>query len=188
MDGLIFSGKWIRTLNGPGNEVLNHFGACPPRHLSHRGWASGSPGGFSISAGAGAHPGMQRRVTIRRMKLHVLSDLHLEFDARHPPWAPPATGADVVILAGDIHNGTGGIDWAEQAFAGTPVIYVPGNHEFYGMRHGPALTRLKARAVQSPNVRVLDEDELLIDGVRFLGATLWTDFALFGESLMEPAS
>ena len=77
------------------------------------------------------------------MKLHVLSDLHLEFNPRHPPWNPPATGADVVILAGDIHNGTAGIDWAEQAFAGTPVICVPGNHQPYGTRHDPALAGRK---------------------------------------------
>jgi len=128
-----------------------------------------------------------RPSTLLPMKLHVLSDLHLEFNPRHPPWDPPATGADVVILAGDIHNGTAGIDWAEQAFAGTPVIYVPGNHEFYGTRHAPALARLKARAAHSANVRLLDEEQCVLGGVRFLGATLWTDFALFGESLVEPA-
>lgn len=144
--------------------------------------------GLSLSGALPPPIDMRSRAsTLLPMKLHVLSDLHLEFNPRHPPWHPPATGADVVVLAGDIHNGTDGIDWAEQTFAGTPVIYVPGNHEFYGTRHGPALARLKARAAQSANVRVLDEEECVLDGVRFLGATLWTDFALFGESLVEPA-
>jgi Icc-related predicted phosphoesterase len=86
----------------------------------------------------------------------------------------------VVVLAGDIDNGTRAIDWAEQAFAGRPVLYVPGNHEFYDAEYVAAGQVLKARAAQSPNVRVLDNDEVVLDGVRFLGSTLWTDFELFG--------
>ena len=61
------------------------------------------------------------------MRIHVLSDLHLEFS----PFAPQVTAADVVILAGDIHVKGRGVPWARQAFEG-PVLYVPGNHEFYG--------------------------------------------------------
>jgi predicted phosphodiesterase len=65
------------------------------------------------------------------MKIRILSDLHLEFSAWHPPFEPPETDADVVVLAGDIDNGTQAIDWAEHTFAGKPVLYVPGNHEYY---------------------------------------------------------
>jgi predicted phosphodiesterase len=61
------------------------------------------------------------------MKLHILSDLHTEF----ADFAPSATGADIVILAGDIGVGFGGVEWAARRFPETPVIYVPGNHEFY---------------------------------------------------------
>ena len=46
------------------------------------------------------------------MKLHVLSDIHVEFEA----FDAPATDADVVILAGDIHVGRNGLDWALQQF------------------------------------------------------------------------
>ncbi len=62
------------------------------------------------------------------MKIHILSDLHTEFT----DFSPPDNDADIVILAGDIGVGLGGIEWAADKFPKTPVIYVPGNHEYYG--------------------------------------------------------
>jgi predicted phosphodiesterase len=62
------------------------------------------------------------------MKIRILSDLHLEF--RH--WTPPEADADVIVLAGDIHVGIHGVEWARRSFPLNPVVYVPGNHEFYG--------------------------------------------------------
>ena len=119
------------------------------------------------------------------MKIHLLSDLHLEHSHRHPPFVLPSTDADIVVLAGDIDNGTRAIDWAEDTFPGRTVLYVPGNHEYYDAELQPAAAALKARAMLSPNVRLLDNDELVIDGVRFLGSTLWTDFALMGPEKMD---
>ena len=108
------------------------------------------------------------------MKLHILNDLHIEFE----DFDPPATDADVVVLAGDIGVGMEGLRWAEDRFPDKPVIYVPGNHEFY--HHDIALIEeLKAQAPD--HIHVLNDDQVIIDGVRFLGSILWTDFALFGE-------
>jgi predicted phosphodiesterase len=109
------------------------------------------------------------------VKLHILNDLHTEFE----DFAPPLTDADVVILAGDIGVGPEGLYWAERRFPDRHVIYVPGNHEFY--RHDIALVaELKACAPQ--HIHVLDDDAVVVGGVRFLGSILWTDFALFGEA------
>jgi predicted phosphohydrolase len=109
------------------------------------------------------------------MKLHILNDLHIEFE----DFAPPVTGADVVILAGDIGVGMEGLRWAEARFPDRPVIYVPGNHEFY--HHDLSLIdKLKAQAPE--HIHVLNDDQVVIDGVRFLGTILWTDFDLFGEA------
>jgi len=108
------------------------------------------------------------------MKLHILSDLHTEF----ADFSPPETDADVVILAGDIGVGLGGIEWAARQFSETPVIYVPGNHEFYNYDIGLS-NELKAAA--AANIYVLNNDKLELDGVRFLASTLWTDFKLYGE-------
>ena len=120
-----------------------------------------------VTVGTG-HPGTAA------MKLHVLSDLHTEFC----DFDPPATDADAVILAGDIGVGTGGIEWAARQYPETPVVYVPGNHEYYGHDIGSA-DRLYAAA--PANVHVLNDEALELSGVRFLGTTLWTDFRLYGE-------
>ena len=108
------------------------------------------------------------------MKLNILSDLHLGQGVMEPPH----NDADLVVLAGDIARPEQAVAWASNL--GKPVLYVPGNHEFYGGSIGGTIARLKALANGSP-VRVLDDDETLIDGVRFLGSTLWTDFLLLGD-------
>jgi DNA repair exonuclease SbcCD nuclease subunit len=109
------------------------------------------------------------------MKLRVLSDLHLEFQ----DWRPPKVPADVIVLAGDIHSGIDGILWGRQHFPEMPIVYVPGNHEFYGREMETTLTELR-RTAKTHRVHLLDGDAVVIEGVRILGATLWTDFALYG--------
>lgn len=109
------------------------------------------------------------------MKLHILNDLHIEFE----DFDPSATDADVIVLAGDIGVGMKGLHWIENRFPDRPVIYVPGNHEFY--HHDIALMdEMKAQAPD--NIHVLNDDQVVIHGVRYLGSVLWTDFALFGEA------
>jgi Icc-related predicted phosphoesterase len=110
------------------------------------------------------------------MKLHILSDLHIEFEM----FEPPPTVSDVVVLAGDIHVGKKGIDWAKANFSDKPVIYVLGNHEYYGRAFPKHIDDLK-QLVKGTNIHILENDHLVIDGVTFLGCTLWTDFKLFGE-------
>lgn len=114
------------------------------------------------------------------MKVHILSDLHLG----HGAFEPPATDADIVILAGDIARPHRAITWA--AGFGKPVLYVAGNHEFYGGSIGEVRRDLKQLS-EGTNVRVLDNDQVTVEGVRFLGATLWTDFELFEPPLRDLA-
>lgn len=110
------------------------------------------------------------------MKLHILSDLHLEFGGLRLP----EVDADVTVLAGDIGVGLAGIEWALQTFQ-RPVIYVMGNHEFYGQRSMPELWKKARKKVAGTHVHLLENETIEIDGVRFLGSTLWTDFELFGD-------
>lgn len=107
------------------------------------------------------------------MKLQVLSDLHLSAAALEVP----ATDADVIILAGDIARPKDAIAWARAL--NKPVLYVAGNHEFYGGSVATTVHKLKLLC-RGSTIQVLDNDVVVIDGVRFLGATLWTDFQLFG--------
>lgn len=112
------------------------------------------------------------------MRIHVISDLHLEMHGDVPV---PETGADVVVLAGDIATGADGVAWAAGRWPDRPVLYVLGNHEYYG---GDADGVLAAchNAARGTSVHVLERDCVDIGGVRFLGAALWTDFGLFGEA------
>ena len=116
------------------------------------------------------------------MKIRVLSDLHLECDE---PEAIAHADADLVVLAGDIHNHAEGIRWAAETF-GTevPVVYVPGNHEYYDGEFGALEVAMRDAASSVDNVHYLNND-VLIDRHgrwRVLGTTLWTDFELFGAS------
>jgi predicted phosphodiesterase len=109
------------------------------------------------------------------MRILVVSDLHLEFPFSR--YEPPNENYDVVVLAGDIHGRVSkAVEWAEWVFpARTPIVYVPGNHEYYGGaigEHGATTLHGNSR------VHVLDRGRLVIDDHVFIGATLWTDFRL----------
>jgi len=115
------------------------------------------------------------------MRLLILSDLHLEF-RRHDPLRLDlgACRPDVVILAGDIDTGARAVPWAAQTFSGLPVLYVAGNHEAYGHELLAVESELRQACAATANVHFLSCDQHVIGHVRFLGATLWTDFALYG--------
>lgn len=116
------------------------------------------------------------------VRIQLASDLHLEFLENGFPQSrlvEPAPGADLLVLAGDIHNGVKGIE----AFADwpVPVVYLAGNHEFYD--HDWESTRRDLRAAcTGTRVTFLDNDAVEFEGVRILGCTMWTDFRLRGST------
>lgn len=107
------------------------------------------------------------------MKIQIVSDLHIEF----AEFTLPVTDADVIVLAGDIGVGLGGLEWIVEQYIEKPIIYVPGNHEFY--KHDICLIDEICGKAGS-NIHVLNDSMIELQGVRFLGSTLWTDFELFG--------
>ncbi len=114
------------------------------------------------------------------MKLYVLSDLHVEF-ADFTPDVEAVRAADVVVLTGDIHMGTQGLDWARHTFPGKRIFYLAGNHEFYREHWDLLLPRLRAQA-ELHQIDFFENDSVTVGDFRFLGATLWTDFDYFGPS------
>jgi len=108
------------------------------------------------------------------MKLRIYSDLHNEF----APFELGSSDADVVILAGDIDVKTRGVQWANEVFQ-CPVIYVCGNHEFYGGHIDHTLRKMKDAA--APHVHVLENEVLILNQTRFLVTTAWTDYSSTGE-------
>lgn len=117
------------------------------------------------------------------MKMHLISDLHAGFR----PFELPETDADVLVLAGDIDVGFRGMEMARRWSTRLPVVYVAGNHEYYGEAI-PRHTERLATAAEDSDVHFLENQAVEIHGVRFLGCTLWTDFDLFGERVVAMAS
>jgi len=115
------------------------------------------------------------------VKLNVLSDLHLS----QGELPLPENDADLVILAGDLARPARAVAWASRI--PKPVLYVAGNHEFYGGSIEGTVAELK-RLCAGTRIRVLDCEEVVLGGVRFLGATLWTDFMLGGAGAAREAA
>ncbi len=114
-------------------------------------------------------------VEVISVKLHILSDLHNEFGILQLQKVP----CDVVILAGDVDVGIRGAEWIGKLYDDIPILYIPGNHEYYGKKL-PKIQQQLSELAQDTNLYILDNDEYILDHVRFLGATLWTDFQLYG--------
>ena len=119
------------------------------------------------------------------MKIQLVSDLHLEFN--HTPVVENA-GADVLVLAGDIcmaafleaedefmplTREAGFLRKCAQKF--DHVIYVMGNHEHYKHTFNDTADVIRKTVAGLPNFHFLDNESVMIDGVKFIGATLWTD-------------
>ncbi len=128
----------------------------------------------------------------RRVNIQLLSDLHLESNPHFQP--RPAPGADLLVLAGDIGSYQSGSlleslgisDFGlarfsplpvERGGAGwpTPVLFVPGNHEYDGQEFDAATARLR-ETCERLGLIWLERQSVLLVGVRFVGCTLWSDF------------
>ena len=117
------------------------------------------------------------------MKLQLISDLHLEV---HPQFKPqPAPQADVLVLAGDVGSYQDGSllndsDFGLGRFAPAngwpvPVLFVPGNHEYDNLDFDQTHERLR-QTCERLGITWLEREVLVLQGVRFIGTTLWTDF------------
>ena len=118
------------------------------------------------------------------MRLWIISDLHIESYVRGAPQQQP--DYDVLVAAGDIHSpASKGVEWLAAKADGGPVIYGQGNHEWCAPRGNFAVREEAACArdlAENLGVHSLMSDAVMIDGIRFLGATLWTDYNYYGEA------
>lgn len=137
------------------------------------------------------------------LKIQIMSDLHLEFDDKlrgkqvmfdkndvffrlntddYQGFMPAKTGADVLILAGDIHLDTQAKQWLlERLTEYKHVIYLAGNHEYYHGNFDEVNTELRHMAtvlneVGGGNFYFLNNDVVEIENVKFMGTTMWTNF------------
>lgn len=117
------------------------------------------------------------------MKLWILSDLHVDVNRRRPLALPdPRPAHDAVVIAGDVCQGIGeGLRFiAGEGLNARPVLYVAGNHEFYGRDRHAELEEGRIAAAGLRNVHLLERDSVALGGVEVLGCTLWTDYAYAG--------
>ena len=127
------------------------------------------------------------------MKIQLLSDLHLEVE---PQWQPtPAPNADLLVLEGDIGSYQTGSRLVQDDFGltrfsprhgwPTPVLFVPGNHEYDGLDFDLAHARLRETCERLGLIwleRTCVPMQVSGQAVRFLGTTLWSDF----DALVDP--
>ena len=117
------------------------------------------------------------------MKIQIASDLHLEKRRDYEPELHdffPVEDRDVLVLAGDIGTYMQAWSFIEQELRRSPVIYVPGNHEYYSWQTREQIDQAwKHKARQNPDLHYLIAEGVPIDGVRFWGAPWYSD--LFGR-------
>jgi predicted phosphodiesterase len=115
------------------------------------------------------------------MRIRVFSDLHLEFSDHKFDhiWTPSEEDKDtVLLLAGDIDVGRSSGEFMEELCRHFKyVLRICGNHEFYNHEFDTVLQFWRDFEVMGPhNFHFLNSDKRVIDGVRFLGGTMWTGF------------
>ena len=109
------------------------------------------------------------------MKIRLISDVHFEFGFR--PEVTIYRGEDVLVIAGDFHAGSYPVlVYLRDYFDNypVPIIYVPGNHEYYGTSLREFDTAMKL--FNMPNFYYLNPGTLKVGDVTFIGACGWTNF------------
>lgn len=122
------------------------------------------------------------------MRAWIFSDLHIEMDPSFVQFKVPA--ADVCICAGDVLDGgpVASVLWLSKYIAPhMPVVFVPGNHEYYRSSIKEGRAEGYKFAKRDTNIFLLDGDTLVLGDYRFVGATLWTDFDLHHDPRLSKA-
>ncbi len=113
------------------------------------------------------------------MRLQLLSDLHLEFH-RDSGTAfiqnLDPEGVDILLIAGDLSLFRGGMlgEALRRLCDRYPeLIFILGNHEFYGSSVPEVLEGMARLDAQISNLHWLENSEISLGGQRFLGSSLW---------------
>ncbi len=129
-------------------------------------------------------------------RLWTFSDLHQEWPENHFDLVAhsPTAGFDVAVVAGDVHTPlTGALGWLASRLPGVPIVYVPGNHDFYWDRGEDRYTIYdqieRGRELAAKHgIHLLMDTAVTLGGTRFVGGTLWTDFRLGTYSWAQAAA
>jgi len=117
------------------------------------------------------------------VKIQYMSDLHIDKSVRQIVRTGTVEG-DVLVVAGDLAEGIEPVaEFLEKLTRfGVPVLFVPGNHEFFGCSRSSYFRELRTK--MPSGATLMDRSERVISGIRFLGCTLWTDFGRESDMAM----
>ena len=114
------------------------------------------------------------------MRLQIISDIHTEF---HDDCGKQfiqeylrPKDVDILLIAGDLADHrcmTQTIDLLAKAYQNSWILYVPGNHDYYGSSIPKMLKHLKTIFSKYPNFVLLNNDLIRLNGIDFVGTTLW---------------
>lgn len=111
-----------------------------------------------------------------KTRIHVASDIHLEFTGMGCELDTVAENArDILIVAGDLAEGTRGFEWLRDQCSFSDVVFVCGNHEYYGYDIDEIDAKFRQFEKEIHNFHFLQMDTIELYGVKIAGATLWTD-------------
>lgn len=108
--------------------------------------------------------------------IHI-TDVHLEYWKRLVDFnnVIDKKVADIAILTGDIAGGTYSIGFINHLISlGYEVIYVLGNHEFYGHNVDELILKWRELSKRTDGLHFLEGDSIVIGDVEFFGTCLWT--------------
>lgn len=111
------------------------------------------------------------------MKIQIVSDLHLDFGyGEHKA----VKDRDLLVIAGDLAEGTTGFPYILDQLKHSPVLYVPGNHEYYGGDYDSVNAVWSRIAADTPGLTYLHRGHTTykVGGktYRFVCSTLWSNF------------
>lgn len=125
------------------------------------------------------------------MKIALASDLHMEFRRDFPTdQLRFPRDSDVIVLAGDLNVGKWTVKTVRGIADANPqatILWVAGNHEFYKTNIDQQIESYREIFANDARIHFLENDRVELDGVTFLGSTLWTDFSVLGESTQQEA-
>ena len=111
------------------------------------------------------------------MKFQIVSDIHLEFSGMERELDPVAEQErDVLIVAGDLCERGNGEAWLRKQCEISPVVFVTGNHEYYGADIDDIDNFYRNLSDAVDNLHFLQQDVVEFNGIRIAGCTFWTDF------------
>ena len=109
-------------------------------------------------------------------RIHVASDIHLEFTGMHCDLDEFITNnRDLLIVAGDLAEGRSGELWLREQCYHSPVVYVCGNHEYYGHEIDEIDKFYRELDKEIEDFHFLQCDTFTFEGIKIAGCTLWTD-------------